>query len=178
MLRQRSSHLQSWKSARMSRSCAKKVCGWDGGHPGRRVARNCNRGVRNSQVSTFEYPMPLVFQSIIHKMCYFGAFLWICVIFMPVNKKYVFIKLTSFKSMFLVKFLASSLLSFIASICLKKFPAEAHVNFSMPQVQDLQYAFSRQYCSWAKSRHCRHYDRAFYIHILLMCTTTLSSKGE
>jgi len=48
----------------------------------------------------------------------------------------------------------------------------------MTQVQDVLYAFSRQYCSWAKRHRCRHYDRAFWIHMLLMYTTTLSSEAE
>jgi len=36
MLRQRSSQLQKYKAARMSRRIAidQKVCSWDGGHPG------------------------------------------------------------------------------------------------------------------------------------------------
>jgi len=36
MLRQRSSQLQKYKAARMSRRTEvdPKVCGWDGGHPG------------------------------------------------------------------------------------------------------------------------------------------------
>jgi len=35
VLRQRSSQLQKYKAARMSRTAIdQKVCGWDGGHPG------------------------------------------------------------------------------------------------------------------------------------------------
>jgi len=36
VVRQRSSHLQKYKAARMSRRIAvdQKVCGWNGGHPG------------------------------------------------------------------------------------------------------------------------------------------------
>jgi len=48
----------------------------------------------------------------------------------------------------------------------------------MTQMQDVLYAFSRQYCIWAKRHRCRHYGHAYCIHMLLMYITTLSSEAE
>ena len=78
---------------------------------GRRVARNFDRhGANNNQASTFEYLKPLFLKIHPWNMHFSGCFFVIFQFrFMPANKKYLFIELTSFKSLFLVTLFASTL---------------------------------------------------------------------
>ena len=74
---------------------------------GRRVARNFDKdGANNNQASTFEYSKSVFFKDSSVKHAFFWFFKFR---FMPAKKKYLFMELTSFKSLFLVTFLASTL---------------------------------------------------------------------
>jgi len=96
--------------------------------------------------------------------------------FVPANEKYVFMELTSFKSLFLVTFLASTLYRrlhlFVKFSCWR-----ACENLDATCARSVV-CFSRQCCSWAKRCRWRHYDCAFYIYVLLMYTTTLSIEAQ
>ena len=73
----------------------------------RRVARNFDRGGQTRTKSpTFKYIMPFVFKAPSIKCAYFWyCFFWIILFwFKPANRKFAFIDLTCFKSLFLVNF--------------------------------------------------------------------------
>jgi len=52
-----------------------------------------------------------------------------------------------------------------ATIFSSNFHARALVKISMFQAQDLQYDFSTQYRSWARSHCGHHYDCVLYLHV-------------
>ena len=143
---------------------------------GRRVARIFYRGGSNNQVSTFKYIMPLVFKASSINCVFFLRYLfWIIMFrFKPANIKSAFIELTSFKSLFLVKFQGSTW-DENHHLLVKLSCKRACEN--VDAMEALLYAFCNQYCRWARSHRGRHCGYAFYICTLLMYTNTRSIQA-
>ena len=102
-------------------------------------------------------------------MCLFLALLFLnnCAIFKPTKKKSAFIELTSFKSLFLVKFQVSTLEE--SQHLLVKLSCEsACENLDAVSARSALCFFS-QYCSWARSHRGCHCDCGWFV-----CTTHAS----
>jgi len=138
---------------------------------GRHVARNFDRGGKQQPKFQHLIIKPLVFKASSIK----GAFFWRIFSELLCSDLSQQIQ-SSFSlnwqnlSLFLEKLQASILdenYHLLEKLSCKKF-----VKISMFQVQDLQYDFCSQYCSWARGHCGRHYDCVF-IFTRFWCTPTL-----
>jgi len=107
------------------------------------------------------------------KGAFFWRFFWIIMFrFKPANREFIFIELTSFISLLLAKFQASTL-GVKSHQWLVKLSCKSAFENLDAKVRNLQYDFCKQYCSWARSCRGRFYGCTCYIYTL-PCTCSVN----